>query len=246
MTDWQIFPNAPIVEAIIDIRTVLPSDTDTTKLAQFGEILKDHYKHREEQKYLKSNVRLHEKNKEPEIRTESGIKGFLFRSEEQQKVLQVQIDGFSFSKLKPYETWDLFFEEGKELWNHYVEIANPSKVVRIALRYINRIVVPADFSDFNEYLLTNPKIAENLPQSVANFFMRLTMVRPEIEAIAILTQTMEDLTGNKLPLILDIDVVKKKEFKADDEIWKDFLELREFKNEIFFNSITDKTKELFK
>lgn len=53
--------------------------------------------------------------------------------------------------------------------------------------------------------------------------------------------------SQKLPLIFDIDVIKKANFmKKESDIWMDFNLLRQFKNEIFFNSITEKTKELFK
>jgi uncharacterized protein (TIGR04255 family) len=51
----------------------------------------------------------------------------------------------------------------------------------------------------------------------------------------------------KLPLIFDIDVIKKANYtKKESGMWNDFNLLRRFKNEIFFNSITEKTKELFK
>ena len=59
---------------------------------------------------------------------------------------------------------------------------------------------------------------------------------------------MQPPTPNqKLPLIFDIDVWKLTNYKSDDEeMWKEFEKLRKFKNDVFFNSITEKTKELFK
>jgi len=51
----------------------------------------------------------------------------------------------------------------------------------------------------------------------------------------------------KLPFILDIDVFQETLSSADEpEIWERFKRLRVFKNDIFFQSITEKTKELFK
>jgi len=51
----------------------------------------------------------------------------------------------------------------------------------------------------------------------------------------------------KLSLIFDIDVFRQVEYNKNmNEIWNDFDKLRNFKNDIFFNSITDKTKELFR
>lgn len=78
--------------------------------------------------------------------------------------------------------------------------------------------------------------------------MQIVIQNPEIQATAIITQTMEKPAENKrLPLILDIDVFKETVYVDNkEEIWNDFEKLRIFKNEIFFNSITEKTKELFK
>lgn len=78
--------------------------------------------------------------------------------------------------------------------------------------------------------------------------MQIVIQNPEMQATAIITQTMEKPAENRrLPLILDIDVFKETVYVDNkEEIWNDFEKLRIFKNEIFFNSITEKTKELFK
>ena len=62
------------------------------------------------------------------------------------------------------------------------------------------------------------------------------------------TETMENLTPSQLlPLIFDIDVFQEMQSETNAcTTWDNFEKLREFKNEIFFNSLTDKAKELFK
>jgi uncharacterized protein (TIGR04255 family) len=78
--------------------------------------------------------------------------------------------------------------------------------------------------------------------------MRIEIPNDEIGAIAIITLTMQKPTETqKLPLIFDIDAIKAVSYtKKKSDMWNDFNLLRHFKNEIFFNSITEKTKELFK
>ena len=151
------------------------------------------------------------------------------------------------NKLKPYESWDAFSTEARKLWDIYFQITNPVRITRIALRYINRIEIPLPMNDFKEYVLTTPEIAPKLPQALNHFFMQLEIPNPELPAIALITQTMEKPTENqRLPLILDIDVFSKIGFINNDEkIWKEFEKLRKFKNDLFHNSITEKTKELF-
>jgi uncharacterized protein (TIGR04255 family) len=48
-------------------------------------------------------------------------------------------------------------------------------------------------------------------------------------------------------LIFDVSVVHEANYSSEDPIiWDIFEKLREFKNEVFFNSITDKTREFFR
>ncbi|MBU4421079.1 MAG: TIGR04255 family protein [Proteobacteria bacterium] len=248
MSDYTVFPNAPITEAVIEIKAQLPEETALKSLESFHDHIKNRFPEKQEQRFLKADFKLLQKDTTFTLPAKTGTQGYLFRSLKEKKVVQSKIDGFAFNKLKPYENWDLFRSEGRELWKLYSEIVNPIKVTRIGLRYINRIEVPLPFKDFSEYLLTNPQIAPQLPQAVSHFFMRLEVSNPDIEATAIITQAMDKPTKTKrLPLILDIDVFRITEYvEKTEEMWEDFEKLRDFKNDIFFNSVTEKAKELFR
>ena len=51
----------------------------------------------------------------------------------------------------------------------------------------------------------------------------------------------------RVPLIFDIDVFREQEYASNiEEMWNGFEDLKAFKNQIFFNTITDKCKELFR
>jgi len=243
---YEIFPNAPITEAVIEILVKLPKNIIISDLIKCHDSLRSRFPEVVEQKLFKAGFQLGKRASTLPSK-ESAI-GYLLKSSQDKKVVQSRLNGFAFSKLKPYENWKKFCAEAHELWKVYREIANPRKITRISLRYINRIEVPYPFKDFNEYILTSPQIAPNLPQAVSNFLMRLEIPNYDIPAKAILIQTMEQPTQDKkLPLILDIDVMRENEYIRNmDDVWADFESLHEFKNKIFFNSITDKTKELFR
>ena len=248
MSNYTVFPNAPITEAVIEIKAQLPEETTLKSLESFHDHIKNRFPEKQEQRFLKAAFKLSQKDKLSSLPTKTGTQGYLFRSLKEKKVVQSKIDGFAFNKLKPYENWKLFRSEGRELWELYSGIVNPIKIVRIGLRYINRIEVPLPFKDFSDYLLTNPQIAPNLPQTVSHFFMQLEVPNSDIEATAIITQTMDKPTkSNRLPLILDIDVFRITGYVGKtEEMWEDFEKLRDFKNDIFFNSVTEKAKELFR
>lgn len=244
---FETFPNAPIAEAILDIRASLPEDVSLDRLKKFQEDIADRFPIVEEKRFIKTGFQL--RKDEPEfLISEKGIEGFFFRSDRENKIIQFRLNGFTFNKLKLYENWDAFFSEGRALWEKYNQVAKPLKVERIALRYINRILAPLPIKDFSEYILTNPQIAPNLPQALSHFLLRIIINSDDSYLTAIVTETFEEPTKDKkLPIILDIDAYKQKEYAPDSQdIWDDFGKIREFKNQIFFNSLTEKAKELFR
>lgn len=247
MSEHIVFPNSPITEAIIDIRVELPEDITLAKLGTFHDYVMERFPEKQERISFTAGFKISQDGPEP-LSTSGMPDGYLFSSPSGKKIVQARLDGFTFNKLKPYENWELFNSEAHDLWNIYLELANPVKITRIALRYINRIEIPLPMKDFKEYILTVPEIAPELPQGLSNFFMRLEIPNPAIETTAIITQTMETLTDDqRLPFIFDIDVFQSKAYSGNKtEMWEEFEKLRLFKNEIFFNSVTGKTKELFR
>jgi uncharacterized protein (TIGR04255 family) len=247
LSEYTVFPNPPIVEAILDIRVLLPKEVGFEKLEAFHDYIKERFPKKQEHKLFKASIELSPKGPGP-LETSGGPDGYRFQSPDEKKIVQARLDGFTFNKLKPYEKWDVFRSEARELWDYYFQLTNPVKITRIALRYINRIEIPLPMKDFKEYILTNPEVAPKLPQALDRFFMQLGIPNPDIQATALITQTMETPTENqRLPLIFDIDVFRKVNYIGNEpEMWDEFEKLRTFKNEVFFNSITEKTEELFK
>jgi len=249
MNNFEMFSKAPITEAILDIKAKLPDGVGLNIFDEFQENIKDRFGDRKTKHSFEAEFRFSPgKDETTPIVPKDKIEGYLFRSKNENKIVQASLDGFTFNKLQPYEDWDKFHGEARKLWELYGKIVKPISIDRIALRYINRIEIPLPFEDFREYILTIPQIAPGLPQTLSYFLLRIEIPNHEIGAIAIIIQTVQKPTElQKLPLIFDIDVIKKANYtEKESDMWEDFNLLRQFKNEIFFNSITKKTKELFK
>ncbi|MHB8846286.1 MAG: TIGR04255 family protein [Nitrospirota bacterium] len=246
MVAYTIFPRAPITEALLDIRVELNKSFPLSDLEQLHQKIKDRFPDKQQRIAFQTNIKLAPSGPTAEIPS-SQPDGYLFRSSATNKILQARLDGFTFNKLKPYQNWQVFKSEAQELWDLYYQCTKPLKITRLALRYINRIDLPVPFNTFKDYILTLPEVAPELPQALAGFFMQLTIPNSEKEATAVVNETIENVTGSqKLPLIFDIDVFREVSFMNNRaDIWPIFDQLRDFKNDIFFSSITEKTKELF-
>jgi uncharacterized protein (TIGR04255 family) len=247
VAERTIFPNAPITEALLDIRAQLPAQANLAQLATYHDSVKDLYPTKRERHSWQGGFKLNPPGDIEVLQSQGGPDGYLFTSTDGKQIVQARLDGFTFNRLKPYDRWETFRDEARRLWQLYVRVADPKQVTRAALRYINRIEIPLPMKDFKDYILTLPEIAPGLPQGLDKFLMQLVIPLPDTPAKAVITATMEAVTDtDKLPLIFDIDVFRVAAFNVtDEEVWQVFEELHDLKNNIFFESITPKAKELF-
>lgn len=243
----EVFPNAPIVEAIIDFQVSFKVPPNFETLQTFATTLSEEFGEQTTTKQVSAGIKIDD-SQPIGMNLETSDHGLVLRNKGNDKIIQLRMNGYSFSKLKPYSRWEDVRAEALQHWEAYREQVKPSKVTRMALRYINRIDLPLPFEDFREYILTNPEIAPGIPQAVANFFFKATVRDPDTGAWANIICTTAKQEDEKLvPYILDIDVFFQKEYElGSDDFYNDLETLREYKNNIFLSSVTEKTKEFFR
>lgn len=247
MTEWPRYPKAPIVEALLDIRVSFLSLIEPARLASFQDAIRDRYPTKEPriQKQLEIDLTADEGTR-PMVKR--GPEGFLFKSIDARRTVQVRQDGFTLNWLRPYDTWSAMRDEARPHWERYCAEYRPDRVVRLGLRYINRLELPLPVSDFRDFVRTAPDIAPDLPQGVSSLFMRLEIPDEKRGLVAIISETIQPPAGDGklLPFIFDIDVVCASEFEpTSSDIWSAFERMRDYKNEIFDRSMTPRAKEMF-
>ncbi len=245
MAEYPVLSKAPIVEAVIDFRVKVREDLTLEQLDALFDSISNQYPDKKTRHKWEGEFEF-KKGESPISRGTGAVDGYILTSADQKQILQARLDGFTFSRLTPYETWELFRDEAYRLWEKYKEITTPV-ITRVALRYINKMEIPFPIKDFSDYLTAAPNVPEGVPQGVSSFLTRVVIHEPEIDAAAIITQALDQIVNpNVFPIILDIDVFKQRSEGINEEDAWDILEkLRHFKNEIFFKSITEKAKELF-
>jgi uncharacterized protein (TIGR04255 family) len=174
------------------------------------------------------------------------VHGYAFYATDKRRVVQVQPDGFSLSILHPYSDWEELRDEARARWNQYVALTKAERVIRVGARFLNRIEIPLP-ANLKDWLMTYPEVGPNIPQTVQDHMMRLTI--PLERGMGVITQLVEPRAPNdtSLKLILDIDVFQHAEFTATGgRLWEAIDELRGAKNTLFFGSITERTGDLYK
>ncbi len=253
MVNFETFKNAPIVEAIVDIRTKLPESVSIEDLDVLHEKIKKEYPKKEVGLKLLANIDF-KKDQKPKTDVKQEILGFRFKKNDNNSIVQYRLDGFTFNKLMPYKSWDATKKEASMYWKIYRNSVAPEKVTRLALRYINKIEVPYDGGrlELSEYFTFIPDIPNGITLGVlSDFLIRVTMSSDQTKSNykAIVTESLEEknIKPGFLPFILDIDVFSLADIDvADKTIWGILDELRVLKNNLFLNLTTNKAKQLFR
>lgn len=90
--------------------------------------------------------------------------------EDDKAVVQVSPNLLSVNRLAPYPGWEEFLPLVKRSLNEYKEIAEPSGIQQITVRYINRINFenPIQLEEFFDFY---PFVGKRLPQELGSFIV---------------------------------------------------------------------------
>src|SRR5438128_1087776 len=141
------YRKAPITEAVIDLRVTLPEEPRVEALRDLSARLPDTYEAPKEFFEAVAHIDFNLGGPSPITRTARSHRGYRFDRADAKRVLTVKLDGFSYSFLPPYDRWESFRGEAKQLWDIYRDSCGPTLVTRVAVRYINRINVPLRAAD---------------------------------------------------------------------------------------------------
>ncbi len=244
----EVFPKAPITEALIDIRAQLPESVALPDLENLHAQIKTEYPDKKPRKKFEGKIEFKDE-KEPIKTTHIQEDGYLFSAADGKRVAQFRLDGFTFNRLRPYSRWEDLYQEAKRLWEIYRNALKPLVVTQIAVRYINSIEIPSKNFDYDEYFTAVPKIPQVLPQILQHFFAQVTIPFLDQGATAVVIQTPSGKQDSlNTAILLDIGVFSGEVSVApeDQRIWEMLGHFRTIKNDIFFSHLTEKTKELFR
>ena len=235
--------NAPIVEAVIDIRVLREPTVSPDTFAGVGSSIGQKYSqiasiHSFEARF---GIEIGKILDPAQRRADLG-----WRYQAGTEVVQFRADGFTFSKLEPYTTWGEVFGEAFRLWQIYVNLASPKQLSRVAVRYLNRMRVTGN-RNINDFLAAPPVLPPPTPSVIKDFLTRVHVADEARNSAAVIVQALEpQFDPNVVSLLLDIDAYHEGVLSPDEpDLPGIFQQLRELKNEIFYAAITEKAAEMY-
>lgn len=241
---------APIAEAVVEVRVRMSSPTNPEDFATFRDRLKDQFPKSQNIRFLASHLQF---EGEDEVKSDfsNTLFGVRLDDADGKWVVQAKSDGLAVSRLPPYESWDSLIAAVHALWPVYVETFKPEAVLRLGVRYINRVPLPeTDMVDLDSVLTGGPRIPPTLPQNLTQFVTRVVLPIEESGIVLTIAQALEpspaDGTTRGGHVVLDIDAACEQSFGPDaPKMWEKMASLRDAKNMAFFGSLRETTWRQF-
>lgn len=244
------YSHPPVREAIIDIQIDALSEELLPKLKDCGTELETLYPKSETQ-YL-GTISMQFSDADMTSAQNKQVCGYIFKSSDEKRCVQLRRDGFTFNLLKPdpmaeWPGWNVLRDEAHRVWDQYLRVTNTAEIKRLAVRYINQIVIPEGEIELLDYFTEPPRIPDRLPQHLNHFFSRIEVNNPDPEALIIITQVPAPQQYQSQPTFtLDIDVIRERRMPLNSfDLWRTLDRFRELKNTVFEASLHPKAKTLF-
>lgn len=240
-------PHAPIVEGLIDIQVKPRSEFSMKDIEAFGKRINSSYPVIKDLREVHAELKMSPGQEGAQTVSARQV-GIRCERQNPSFVVLARPEELLVSQLAPYETWEKLEEEARKMWEEYRGICMPEIITRVATRFINKVLLPPENLEFNDYLTAPPQVPKALPRIFDSFLTRIVMPHSETGAQLAVTQVMDSIdpqTG-KLPILIDIDVYKHVDFAVESsEVWELLRKMRKLKNQAFFDSLTPKALELF-
>src|SRR5258708_6808314 len=226
---FPLLARAPIVEAVIEVRARAEAPWEEqaitnhikSKLPEYPSVLSARAVQLR-MEFPQPSAQIAQPSPAEQVVHEMGWRGLRCESADKRHIAQFNRDGFVFSRLAPYESWDQLEREG------------------VGLRFINRIGEPQEGLRLEDYLEAPPKAPQGMDLPFAGFLHQDTLTVSGYPYGITFTQTVQPPQAPETGgLILDIDVFTTQPLNLDEnKLDRHLSEMRWLKNKVFFGSIT--------
>jgi len=242
MTPPRRYARPPIIEAVFEFQFEEPSGE--RDLERLRDRFKRQYPAIEQQLQISVEVR------GEKVTTTSTPSGFKMTSANALDVLLVQTKSLGTTRLAPYESWESLISTAKANYEAFTKIVGRRKITRIGARFLNRIDIPTKKlvgQSLIDWVYVGIAIPTTVTAVIGPYSLSVNCVDVQT-GIKIQLQSSLGLTSllEHASIFLDVDAYQDTDIPTRlDELWEHAEVLRQAKNNVFENNITDATRALF-
>ena len=173
------------------------------------------------------------------------VGSYVYLSTNQKKKIEISVDTLTYIDEEPYTGWNDFLSNATKAFGILSPVLESAEIQRTSIRFVNRFIFD-EFNDPKTYfnaLITSADGNSSFP--LRQYGFRMVMEIPESDIYSIVNHNVENIQQDKYLYTFDIDVLDRQKLVFDiDTIKHCFENLRNVKNKIFFDTVTDETLKL--
>lgn len=246
MAGGRTYLRPPVTEAVIELRYENP--VSQSNLEKAAARLEKEYSISENE--LAQNVTLDAQAGNAAFST--AWQGLKRSSSDRTEVVIFRTVALVIGHLAPHKGWEHLLEKTKNAWFALARATGENLALsRAGVRYINRIDIPHENKQpvIFDYIQFRPQAPEGLirDSSISEYYAQVaySIAETELGARIIVANGVSPLIGHS-SIVFDVDVFRDHLIpRRVEDLWHLLSELRDQKNIIFEDCITDKARELF-
>lgn len=244
-TARDIFKDPPLVEALCEL-FFHGTEWVSTIPGRFYDRIKDNYPQQKEISQVSSEISISEGGISTRVWPQPPVIRFL--NPDGNRLVQVAKDLLVVNHLKPYTRFEDWEPTIYEMLGYYRDLAAPSGIQRLGLRYINRVSVPADGPTvkMEDYFTIYPQFPKGLGGEHGPFLLRLQAPAEGGHQVVITLGSAPRERDGVMTFLLDIyDLYAPEEPFPLDSLGGIVKTAHANAHRTFRESVTDRLKDLF-
>jgi len=162
------------------------------------------------------------------------------------RIISVGLNTLAVTVLRPYEGWEKFRPRIERALETFTKVSGMLSVVRIGIRYINRVIIPVADVRPSAYFNNIPE-QRHIPDSLlTNFMERGEYVRRDGLKVIVTQATLQAAKPDTTEYVLDIDTLwDNEQLDGHEAIMSAVDTLHKIEGATFEALITDESRTLF-
>lgn len=240
------YKNPPIEEAVCEFTFAAPASGQQFDLTLPGR-LKMHPSMGEYSGQPRTqNVRTIAANDPSTVAVQTSLFRVQLPTPEGRHLVSIGHNTLAITVLRPYDGWTSFKPRIERALDAFLEIISFSSVVRIGVKYVNRIVVPKADANASEVLTGAPAQDKISETRLANFTQFAEFVRTDGVKVLVTQATLQPSAPNSTEYLLDIDTIWDHQTLGNrTEIVATVERLHDIEGAVFETLITEEARRLF-
>ena len=209
--------NPPIIEAVCEFRFELENINDPSIPGIIYSLIKQDFPIRKQRNIASPSL-----NSNSEVVITNLAQ---FYNQDETIIIQVGGDLLTINSVKKYPNWEIYKPEIIKILNVYLKEIKPKSLKRIGLRSINKIDVPFEKFDIDNFFTFAPKRPNNITSPYSHFNVHIeSKLYDDRDAIVMKNSSILADISEKRSFILDLEYVLIK----PNEVEMNFIKIEDW------------------